>query len=232
MRCKRRLTAANHRRNSHGDGAGDNLSRGNGKGIGYLRPASRHPPRNAHAVRHPSPGGPLTGQEDVSVPSPAGRRHVGCFHCCVPIPKRGEAQERDPARIFSFRIHGRKGGVRVDGRLMTTPKLIGIPPHVATLTSADELCNLGRLRRLTVWLCRNANKWLARAGETGAGVVVMVRHCSLAWSVDGVPFWTSPSPPHLELDFRCRPSSLCSGQRGRGRICVNGSTLCVLAFCA
>lgn len=45
-------------------------------------------------------GGPLTGQEDVSVPSPAGRRHVGCFHCCVPIPKRGEAQERDPVRIF------------------------------------------------------------------------------------------------------------------------------------
>lgn len=120
----------------------------------------------------------------------------------------------------------------MDGRLMTTPKLIGIPPHVATLTSADELWNLGRLRRLTVWLCRNANKWLARAGETGAGVVVMVRHCSLAWSVGGVPFWTSPSPPLLELDFRCRPSSLCSGQRGRGRICVNGSTLCVLAFCA
>lgn len=59
----------------------------------------------------------------------------------------------------------------MDGRLMTTPKLIGIPPHVATLTSADESCNLGRLRRLTVWLCRNANKWLARAGETGAGVV-------------------------------------------------------------
>lgn len=139
---------------------------------------------------------------------------------------------KGPRPYLSFRIHGRKGGVRVDGRLMTTPKLIGIPPHVATLTSADELCNLGRLRRLTVWLCRNANKWLARAGETGAGVVVMVRHCSLAWSVDGVPFWTSPSPPHLELDFRCRPSSLCSGQRGRGRICVNGSTLCVLAFCA
>lgn len=105
VRCRRRLTAANHRRNSHGAGAGDSLGRGNGKGIGYLRPASRHPPRNAHAVRHPPPGTPLTGQDVVAGWKEA-RRLLSLLR--THTHTRREAQERIPSVSFASESTARK----------------------------------------------------------------------------------------------------------------------------